>query len=66
MAFEINLTGHRALVTGTGQGVGFAIAHALAAAGAEVLVNDIFADRADAAVDALVAAGVSHRPRLST
>ena len=57
MAFEIDLTGRRALVTGAGQGVGFAIARALAVAGAEVLVNDSFADRADAAVDLLVAAG---------
>jgi 3-oxoacyl-[acyl-carrier protein] reductase len=45
------------LVTGAGQGVGLAIAHALGAAGAVVGVNDIRPDVADAAVAALREAG---------
>ena len=57
MSFEIDLTGQRALITGAGQGVGLAIAHALVQAGAEILVNDIRPEQADAAVAELVAAG---------
>lgn len=57
MSFEIDLSGKRALVTGGGQGVGLAIGHALAEAGAEVLVNDIRAEQADLAVAELRAAG---------
>ncbi len=54
---DIDLSGKRALVTGAGQGVGRAISRYLAAAGAEVLVNDIARDRADEVVAELTADG---------
>jgi 3-oxoacyl-[acyl-carrier protein] reductase len=57
MGFEIDLSGRRALVTGAGQGVGAGIARMLAAAGADVAVNDVVADRAAAVADDIVGAG---------
>jgi NAD(P)-dependent dehydrogenase (short-subunit alcohol dehydrogenase family) len=57
MPFEIDLRGRRALITGAGQGIGRGIADTLAQAGAEVIVNDVVSDRADAAVDEIVATG---------
>jgi NAD(P)-dependent dehydrogenase (short-subunit alcohol dehydrogenase family) len=57
VAFGIDLTGHRALVTGGGQGVGLAIGRALVQAGAAVVVNDIRAELAEAAAEDLRAAG---------
>jgi 3-oxoacyl-[acyl-carrier protein] reductase len=57
-----DLDGKRALVTGAGQGVGEAIARQLAARGAEVLVNDYFAERAEAVADAIVADGGRAQP----
>jgi NAD(P)-dependent dehydrogenase (short-subunit alcohol dehydrogenase family) len=54
---SLDLSGKRALVTGAGQGVGRAISLYLAAAGAEVLVNDIATDRADAVVAEIAAEG---------
>src|SRR4051794_36257896 len=59
MRTDIGLAGRRALVTGAGQGVGAVIARTLASAGAEVLVNDYFADRAEAVAEAIVAEGRS-------
>ena len=56
MTFAIDLAGRRALVTGGGQGVGLAIAGALAEAGAVAVVNDIRPDRAERAADAIRAA----------
>jgi 3-oxoacyl-[acyl-carrier protein] reductase len=51
------LTGHRALVTGAGQGMGVGIAHALARQGAAVAVNDLVPDKAEATRAAISAAG---------
>ena len=57
MAVTIDLAGHRALVTGGGQGVGRGIARMLAAAGAEVLVNDLVPERTEAVADEITAEG---------
>lgn len=54
---DLLLAGKRALVTGAGQSIGAAIARQLAAAGCEVLVNDILAERAAATVAEITAAG---------
>jgi 3-oxoacyl-[acyl-carrier protein] reductase len=59
MSREETHAGRRALVTGAGQGVGRAIALDLACAGAEVLVNDLSAERAAAVVAEVVGAGGS-------
>lgn len=48
-----DLEGRRVLVTGAGQGVGFGIAAALADEGAQVLLNDVVAERADGAAASL-------------
>lgn len=47
---DIDLSGKTALVTGSTQGIGYAIAEGLAASGARVAVNGRSADRVDAAV----------------
>lgn len=52
-----DLHGGRVLVTGAGSGIGRSIAWHAAAAGATVAINDIDADRAHQARDAVAAAG---------
>jgi gluconate 5-dehydrogenase len=53
------LTGQRALITGAGQGIGFALARGLAQAGASVVINDRDAVRAANAVAKLRDEGLS-------
>ena len=48
-----DLTGKRALVTGSSQGIGFALARGLAAAGAEVILNGRDAGKLDVAAQTL-------------
>jgi 3-oxoacyl-[acyl-carrier protein] reductase len=57
MSIDFGLSGKRALITGSGQGVGEGIARLLAEAGAEVLVNDLFAERAQEVAESIVASG---------
>lgn len=49
----IDLAGKVAIVTGSGRGIGFAVARALHVAGANIVVNDIDSDRASHAVQQL-------------
>jgi NAD(P)-dependent dehydrogenase (short-subunit alcohol dehydrogenase family) len=57
MSAAIQLDGKVAVVTGGGRGLGLAYAQALAANGAAVVVNDVDADVARAAVESIAAAG---------
>jgi NAD(P)-dependent dehydrogenase (short-subunit alcohol dehydrogenase family) len=54
---NIDLSGKTALITGSTQGIGYAIAEGLAASGARVAVNGRSSDRVDAAVGELRKAG---------
>lgn len=59
------MKGRTALVTGSGAGVGRAIARHLAAAGAQVWINDLDLERAEDAVREIEAAGGVARPVLA-
>jgi NAD(P)-dependent dehydrogenase (short-subunit alcohol dehydrogenase family) len=62
MAVTIDLSGHRALVTGGGQNVGRGVARMLGAAGAEVLVNDLVEERARVVAQEIEEAGGTAMP----
>src|SRR4051812_39748598 len=53
-----SLRGRRALITGSGQGLGLRFARGLADAGAAIVLNDIDRDRLELAVAELRSAGV--------
>jgi 3-oxoacyl-[acyl-carrier protein] reductase len=55
----VDLTGKVAVVTGSGRGLGLAYATELARCGAAVVVNDVDAEVAEAAVQSITAAGGS-------
>jgi 3-oxoacyl-[acyl-carrier protein] reductase len=57
MSVTLDLGGRRALVTGAGQNVGRGIARVLADAGAEVLVNDLVEERAQAVAEEIQSGG---------
>lgn len=58
MAYELfELTGKRALITGSSQGIGFALAQGLAEHGAEIVLNGRDAGKLEAAAAKLRAAG---------
>ena len=52
--FNVDLSGHAALVTGAGADVGKAVALALAASGASVLINDINPDKIETLTEEIV------------
>ncbi|WP_372921685.1 SDR family oxidoreductase [Roseovarius sp.] len=54
-----DLAGKRALITGSSQGIGFALAKGLAAAGAEIVLNGRDADKLSKAAEALREAGAT-------
>ncbi|HGM5492028.1 TPA: gluconate 5-dehydrogenase [Serratia fonticola] len=53
-----DLKGKKALITGSAQGLGFLMATGLGERGAEIIINDISAEKTEAAVKALAAAGI--------
>jgi gluconate 5-dehydrogenase len=57
VASLFSLAGQRALVTGSGQGIGFTLARGLAVAGAEIVLNDIDPARLETAVATLRSEG---------
>ena len=56
---SFDLTGRRALITGSSQGIGFALARALGSAGAVVVLNGRDATKLEAAASVLRSEGLS-------
>jgi len=63
---NLQLQNRRALVSGSSAGIGFAIAQLLATEGASVVVNGRSADRVEAAVKKIQAAGAKSEVTAST
>ena len=59
MSKLFSLEGHRALVTGSSQGIGFALARGLAEAGAEIVLNGRNVEKLDAAAETLRGEGAA-------
>ncbi|MEP5569389.1 MAG: SDR family NAD(P)-dependent oxidoreductase [Halioglobus sp.] len=57
-----SLKGRTALITGAGQGMGFGIARTLGLQGANLIINDLFPDRANEACQRLSDEGLDARP----
>lgn len=62
MSLHFDLSSRRVLITGAGQGVGRGLALAFAAAGADVLVNDLRPGRADEVAQEIESTGGRARP----
>jgi 3-oxoacyl-[acyl-carrier protein] reductase len=62
MSLQFDLSSRRVLITGAGQGVGRGLALAFAAAGAEVLVNDLRPERAAEVVQEIETGGGRAQP----
>ena len=54
-----DVKGKTALITGSGQGIGFTLAKGLGSAGCTVILNDIIEERLNAAVDELKREGIN-------
>ena len=61
-----DLTGRRALVTGSARGIGLALARGLASAGAAIVLNGRDRDRLETAASGLRSEGTASRPPSST
>ncbi|WP_420597441.1 SDR family oxidoreductase [Deinococcus sp.] len=66
LAGLFDLTGKRALITGSGGGIGLALARGLAQHGAAVILNGRNVARLEAAADTLRADGLSISPEINT
>jgi len=67
MALELfNLKGKKALITGSGRGIGLTLARGLGNAGAEIIINDIDQERIENAVESLAAEDISAANKTSS